>query len=202
MPFHQFYCITRGKKGRTNYPHFSCTPPPKPPHSYPCTCLSALHCRIRQYCAQPPLCIQPKPGSERCVAYAEQLQQIKAPLLPFLPLRGFIPPPQNPRAPSGALVRPQYKSLQRQKCPVQQDFPHATCSCPAPGQLEFIPWQAGQRWLAVLGGTQQGQSRGCSGPQRCAVSPVQTSEHGKGAGGAHALHSSWGARADAPRGAH
>lgn len=88
------------REKRTNYFHFSCHPPPKPPHSYPCTCLSALHCRIRKYCAQSPLCIQPKPGFERCVARAEQLQQIKAPLLPFLPLWGFIPPPQNPRAPS------------------------------------------------------------------------------------------------------
>lgn len=200
MPFHQFYCITRGKKGPT-------TP------TFPALLLQNLHTATpapASVLSTAELgntvpshhCIQPKPGSERCVAYAEQLQQIKAPLLPFLPLRGFIPPPQNPRAPSGALVTPQYKSLQRQKCPVQQDFPHATRSCPAPGQVEFIPWQAGQRWLAVLGGTQQGQSRGCSGPQRCAVSPVQTSEHGKGAGGAQALHSSWGARADAPRGAH
>lgn len=44
-------------------------------------------------------CVKPEPGSERCVARAEQLQGIKgASFLPVLPRRGSTPPPPNPGA--------------------------------------------------------------------------------------------------------
>lgn len=84
MPFHQFYCITTGKKG----PIIS---------TFPALLLQNLHTATP---APASVLSSAELGntvpSHHCVynpsldskgeSYAEQLQQIKAPLFPFLPL--------------------------------------------------------------------------------------------------------------------